>query len=104
VHSLTYKNYHYRDIQVAASLREKIFKGSLNIRDPNATLGFAGEINLREAKPMFNFVADIEELHPMRLHLLKLDTNLVVQAQMDINFSGSDIDELIGEIHFRDTR
>jgi hypothetical protein len=101
IESFTYLGYPYQQVAMAASFREDVFKGTLHMADPNATFDFSGEINLEEDIPHFNFSADVHELHPVRLKLLTLDSDLVVQVHMDLDLKGSDIDAISGDVHFQ---
>lgn len=101
IESFAYLGYPYRQVAMAATFQEDIFTGTMSMADPNATFDFAGEINLNDELPHFNFSANIEELHPVKLHLMQLDSDLVVQVHMDLDLKGDDLDAMVGDVHFQ---
>lgn len=96
VSSLTMKGYEYKDIKIDGKVDGKSFAGQLEIEDENLDMFFDGEVNLKGAVPTFNFLADVKTLKLQKLNLTK--ENIIISANMVTNFSGSNIDNIEGDI------
>jgi len=97
-------SYTYRDISLTGKFAEKVFNGSLAINDPNAGLDFNGLLDLRGAKPEFDLNATLRHVYPERLNLMKKSDNIQVDAFVNLNFKGADIDELEGQIQVKNLK
>jgi hypothetical protein len=91
-------NYNYKSIGIEGILERKKFNGLMNIDDPNLKLDFSGEVNMRMNIPEFRFEADLAYAHLNALKLYKSDTIISTSAHISSNFSGSNIDDLEGNI------
>lgn len=96
VSSLTLKGYEYKDVKIDGKVDGKSFAGQLEINDENLNMFFDGEVNLKGAVPTFNFLADVKTIKLQKLNLTK--ENITVSANMVTNFSGSNIDNITGDI------
>lgn len=95
------KGYAYQNISISGNLKNKMFDGSLDMKDEHAELNFIGTVNLNKEIPLYQFKA---HLGYADLKALKLDTsNLVVSSDMDINFAYKDLDHNDGTINIRNT-
>lgn len=97
---IEYKDYNYRDIDVKGRLDKKIFKGAVNVNDPNFVASLNGDIDLNNEKPEFNFFADIQRSNLKTLGFAKDDLKII--GKFDMNFNGNDIDNFIGSVSLYD--
>lgn len=103
IDSVRIYHYDYKNIDVAGSLTEKKFNGSLNVRDPNLSMDFNGLIDLGDSIPTFDYVADIQTAKLFNLHLLSRDSVMDISTHMKVDFTGSNIDNLNGSINLENT-
>jgi TamB, inner membrane protein subunit of TAM complex len=103
VSELVVKGYNYSGITVNGEVSQKLFKGSLNVNDPNAELDFIGTIDYSKAKPVFDFTADLRKAKLTLLNLVKRDSSLNLSTTAELHFTGSKVDEMEGMVHFRNT-
>lgn len=89
------RGYAYRNLEVDGEIKKQFFKGNLSARDPNAHLDFAGTIDFNHAKPVYNFVADIENANLFALGF----TEDTVSFSSFVNFDmrGNHIDDFEGD-------
>lgn len=86
--------YNYQNIKTKGEMSRKFFNGSLTANDPNLDMDFAGTIDFNEALPVFNFNADVRKSDLKALHIT--EDSVTLQAKVDLNFAGSNIDNFDG--------
>jgi hypothetical protein len=96
--------YNYRDIALTGKFANKVFNGTLAMNDPNAGVDFRGLLDLSGSKPEFDLLATLKHVYPERLNLMKNEFDLQIDALVNLNFKGADIDELEGQIQVKDLR
>ncbi|HXI00375.1 MAG TPA: translocation/assembly module TamB domain-containing protein [Sphingobacteriaceae bacterium] len=97
-----FKGYRYNNILANGTFNNKLFNGNIKINDRNIKLNFNGGINLNPALPVFNFTASIRGAN---LHVLNLaKEKLQIDADINTNFSGNDLDNLQGRLEIRKAR
>lgn len=96
-----YNGYRYQNIKINGNLERKKFNGSFNIDDKNIAIDFDGKFNLAGNIPVCDFSADIKHLDFKALKFME-DT-LEVSSYVSSNFSGSNIDNLLGSLLLKDT-
>lgn len=87
----------------------KDFNGKIVADDPKIKFDFLGEASFAETPPSFNFGAELHHVDLYNLHLLDMDTLMHLTTDIDVNFSGLSLDELVGSIsinntHYQDSR
>lgn len=90
--------YTYRNISIDGEFSNKDFDGMFKVNDPNLKLDFRGRLNFNNPIPVFDFGLDLQNAD---LNALQLDAeNIVskVSGKVRANFSGNNIDNLIGSI------
>ncbi|MFN4123808.1 MAG: translocation/assembly module TamB domain-containing protein [Flavobacteriales bacterium] len=90
--------YNYQKIDIEGMLERKKFNGSMHIDDPNLSLNFLGDVNMRMTIPEFQFEADLSYANLTALKIYESDSVITASAQINSNFSGSNIDDLEGSI------
>ncbi|PWU04107.1 MAG: hypothetical protein C5B52_02060 [Bacteroidetes bacterium] len=97
---IEYNNYNYQNIVVNGHINRKLFKGDVDINDPNAIATLNGTIDFTGTKPEFNFFADIKRGNLKTIGFAK--ENVSVIGKFDMNFNGDNIDNFLGTVSLYD--
>lgn len=100
---LVYNNYNYKDIEVSGIVKDQLFDGTLNSKDPNFILDFKGLADLSGELNQFNFIASVDYMDLNKLGFVTKDTESVLKGDIHMNMLGNNIDNLSGEISFYKT-
>ena len=94
--------YNYTNLEANGIVDKKLFNGSFKANDPNAKFDFEGSIDFNNLKqPEFNFESSISRLHLRELKWIKDTIN--ISTNVNVNFIGANIDNVIGSIYFDNT-
>ncbi len=93
--SFEVNDYPYADIDVNGTFQKKYFTGDLTINDSSASFLSNVEIDLSGEKPRFNILGDLVNLDLKKTKLSK--ENIKLTALFDLNFSGNNIDDFLGD-------
>lgn len=91
-------DYLYQNISVQGLHTYQKFDGSVRLNDPNGALDFIGKVDMAGKVPHFDFMAAVSNAQLDRLHILPELKESVLSAVVETNFSGDNLDDLIGEI------
>lgn len=91
-------SYEYRNINVNGTFARSKFEGELTITEPNIDLDFVGSFDVSQELPQFNFHSDIRHANLYELNLLRKREGATVSGVLDVDFSGNDIDNILGRI------
>lgn len=94
ISSLVYNNYNYTNITTNGTFQKKYFSGEVKINDPNLDFTSNVEIDLSNALPKFNMVGDLTYSNLKALKILKDSVELT--GLLDVNFTGTTIDNFLG--------
>lgn len=98
IRAIEYKKYNYKSIVTNGTFQKKYFSGDIIINDPNLNFTSSVEINFNQNIPAFNIVGDLAYSN---LKALKLyPTFIEVTGLLDANFTGSNLDNFIGNAKF----
>ncbi|MCO5235055.1 MAG: translocation/assembly module TamB [Chitinophagaceae bacterium] len=97
---LKYNGYDYSNIAVNGNIEKKVFKGAVDINDPNVIVVLNGGVDFNSRKPEFNFFADIQRSNLKKMGFSKEDMNLI--GKFDMNFNGNNIDDFLGSVSLFD--
>ncbi len=97
---LQYNNYSYEHIAVNGHIDKKLFKGAVDINDPNVIVVLDGDIDFNNDKPEFSFFADIQRSNLKKMGFAREDMNVI--GKFDMNFNGTDIDNFLGSVSLFD--
>ncbi|MBK8856094.1 MAG: translocation/assembly module TamB domain-containing protein [Saprospiraceae bacterium] len=100
VKSITFKGYEYKNFIVNGVFEKSNFDGSFEINDPNIDLKFDGNAEFMEKQAFLNFTSNIKNLDLYALHLSK--NPFSIKASVDINASGSNLNDVLGNIDIKD--
>ena len=102
IDSLFLNDYQYKNIELTGDVLNKRFNGSLVANDPNLKFQFDGEFDLNVPVPVFNFNMLVEKANLKALKLVSGFKESAVSFAMNANFTGNNIDNLAGSIHFKE--
>ena len=102
VSSFGFKNYNYTNIETDARLAQELFIGKLEIDDPNLKFTSNAYIDLRQDVDHIAIEATLDTalLKPLNL----LDTEATLSTDLDLDFTGLTVDEIVGFANFGNTR
>jgi hypothetical protein len=100
IDSVMVNNYQYENIELSGDILNKRFDGSLIVDDPNLRFRFDGKFDLNVAVPVFNFYMQVEKADLIALKLVDKFKKSEISFALNANFTGSNIDNLNGLIHF----
>lgn len=97
--SLDYSGYEYKNITIDGRYFNGGFNGEAALNDNNGNVHVTGKINLYNKIPTFNIHACIDKIRPFDLRLTKKYKNSTFSLNVNANFQGKSIDDMIGEIN-----
>nr|WP_307735064.1 translocation/assembly module TamB domain-containing protein [Chitinophaga nivalis] len=100
VKNINLYGYSYRNIKTKGEMSRKFFNGSLTANDPNLDMDFAGTIDFNEALPVFRFNSEIRKADLKALRIT--GDSITLQAKLNLNFAGSNIDNFDGSARMFD--
>ena len=102
IDSIEFNGYRYAQIQTNGILQKEAYNGTIKIKDPNINFISNLEVDFKNAIPTFNAVGDLTNAN---LSALKFSNNAIqLTGLLDVNFSGSNIDNFIGSAKFYNGR
>lgn len=92
--------YQYKNIQLNGDILNKKFDGYLLVDDPNLKLRFDGKFDLNVPVPVFNFEMQMGKADLRALNLDHKFKQSEISFALNANFTGNNIDNIDGLIHF----
>lgn len=97
ISNINIHHYNYKNIAINGAVKNKLFTGSLNSKDPNADFDFNGTVDFYNKIPDMHFICIIRSLKPKELHFTNSGADSgVVSSKVFINVTGDNIDNLSG--------
>ncbi|UKJ08498.1 translocation/assembly module TamB domain-containing protein [Solitalea lacus] len=96
-----YNGYRYQNVSISGKLEQKKFNGAFDINDKNIAIDFDGRLNLSGKRPIYDFTADVKHADFRAIKLMN-DT-LAVSTYITSDFSGANIDNILGSLTFANT-
>jgi hypothetical protein len=93
-----FNGYAYKNITTNGTFQNKYFNGELKINDSNFDFIGNAEADFSKALPQFNILADLKKSNLKALNFSKEDLSLI--GLLDINFTGTNIDNFLGSAKF----
>ena len=93
----------FNNITLNGQLQNREFNGHLDVIDELVKLEFDGLLNFSGKLPLFNFRANLTDARLSQLNLWDRDSTSMLSTHMDLNFSGTNIDNLLGSLKFFNT-
>lgn len=100
IDSMIVNQYKYKNIQLKGDILNKRFDGSLVADDPNLKFRFEGAFDLNVPVPVFNFNMLVEKADLKALKLVDIYKKSDISFALNANFTGNNIDNVAGSIHF----
>ena len=100
IDSVFVNNYEYKNIRMNGDIVNKKFDGFMVVDDPNLKLRFDGIFDLNVRVPVFNFEMLLENANLRALNLDHTFKQSAVSFALNANFTGNNIDNIDGFIHF----
>ncbi|MCF6212412.1 MAG: translocation/assembly module TamB [Flavobacteriaceae bacterium] len=97
-----YKGYTYKDVSVEGNFKHNKFKGKLVSADPNLKLTISGSADFSKRKNEYKLKSDVTYANFNELNLFKKDIVSILKGGISFNFKGNTLDELEGQINFKD--
>ncbi|MFK7947465.1 MAG: translocation/assembly module TamB domain-containing protein [Saprospiraceae bacterium] len=100
IESFVYKEYPYENINIDGIFNKKSFIGEMGISDGNIDLIFDGEMNFNDTLPKFDLTSTVNHLDLKALNLS--NETYTFDAQLNLNFTGDDLDNIVGQARIDD--
>jgi len=100
IDSVMVNQYQYENIQLSGDILNRQFDGSLIADDPNLKFRFDGSFDLNVPVPVFNFNMQVEKANLKAMNLVGKYKESEISFALNANFTGNNIDNLDGLIHF----
>ncbi len=100
VNNLDYQGYNYKNLTINGRLQKQLFEGKLSVADTNLVFAMKGIVDLRENRENFNLTGELKKANFKKLNLSDKDVSLI--ANMNVSFSGTNIDNIFGFARFND--
>ncbi|WP_245569868.1 translocation/assembly module TamB domain-containing protein [Flavobacterium soli] len=102
VSKLYYNKYTYTNIKLEGNFKTPIFKGKVNVNDPNLFMDFDGLVDLSKKDLRYDFHTKIDYADLKKLNFMK-DSISVFKGDIEMNISGNNIDNLAGTVKISQT-
>ncbi|MCK5906475.1 MAG: translocation/assembly module TamB domain-containing protein, partial [Flavobacteriales bacterium] len=96
--TLDFNNYKYHNIHVKGDVKDRLFKGGLDVKDDNIAVSFSGLVDLRSSTPKYNFEAYIDNADLVKTNLFTRDSLAFLEGSVNVNLEGKTVEDLVGTI------
>ena len=93
-----YNKYNYKGIVVDGSFKKPIFKGKVNINDPNLFMDFNGIVDVSKRENVYKFDALVDYADLSKLNFVKNDSVSIFKGKIYSNLTGNSLDNLHGDV------
>ncbi len=97
VKGIELNGYNYSNLKIDGLLASRKFEGKMKADDPNVQLSFDGRVDFAGEEPEFNLLANIAHINAKALRFTQ--DSIVANADMWLDFKGSNIDNFIGSAY-----
>ena len=97
VKSITYNGYTYKNILTDGSFKKPIFKGKINVNDPNLFFDFDGIVDLSKNENIYDFHAKIDYANLKKLNFIT-DGISVFKGDVVMKVTGNSINNMKGDV------
>lgn len=95
---IEFNGYDYGNIKIEGEFTEKTYNGSVSVEDPNVKLDFIGLLDFSGEIPEFDFTANVPRANLYDLNIDKADSTSLLSFLLTANFTGSNVDNMNGDI------
>ena len=103
IESIDLRGYEYRNIAINGAVNNRMYDGQLSIAEPNIKMDFSGKVDLTNPIPAYDFWANVERARLYNLKLVNTDTSSFAAFSIKAAFSGTNIDNLSGELELNNS-
>lgn len=103
VTKLQFMNYNYTGILVDGNFKKPIFKGKVNINDPNLFMDFDGLVDISKKENVYKFDTKIDYANLTALQLVKMDSVSIFKGKIYTNLVGNSLNNLYGDVLIEET-
>lgn len=103
IENIVYNKYRYENLTVNGTYAQSKFNGEFVSNDKNLKLDFKGIADLSKTKNYFNFLAEVDYANLKALNFYSRDQKSIFKGVIDIEMTGSSLDDAVGDISFYDT-
>lgn len=100
VKSLSFNDYEYKNFFINGLFEKNNFEGFFEINDPNIDMKFDGNAEFIDNQAFLNFTSTVKNIDLKALNLSKKP--FALKADLQINGSGSNLNDLLGNIDVKD--
>ncbi|WP_298116957.1 translocation/assembly module TamB domain-containing protein [Flavobacterium sp.] len=97
VKNFLYNGYNYKNIIADGSFKKPLFKGKVNINDPNLFMDFDGTVDLSKRENIYDFHAKVDYANLKKLNFMK-DSVAVFAGDVVMKVRGNSINNMQGEV------
>ncbi|WP_298396278.1 translocation/assembly module TamB domain-containing protein [Flavobacterium sp.] len=97
VSSIRYNGYTYKNILADGSFKKPIFKGAINVNDPNLYFDFDGIVDLSKKENLYDFHAKVDYANLKNLNFMS-DAVAVFKGDVVMKVSGSNLNNMKGDV------
>lgn len=98
---LDLNGYGYRNLDVNGLLKEQLFKGNLDVKDPNLEMSFNGTVGLSGKEPVFDCTSTFYKAELANLKWTP-DFPALITGKLVMDFHGAELDNFLGTISLVD--
>jgi hypothetical protein len=102
ISKLDYNNYNYSNITVAGNFATPVFKGQIEVSDPNLKMNFDGLVDFSQQLNQFDFKLKVPHADLYKLHFIK-DKTALFKGDVQVKASGNSIENMRGTIFIKKT-
>ncbi|MEZ4837582.1 translocation/assembly module TamB domain-containing protein [Flavobacterium sp.] len=93
-----YNQYNYQKIIIDGNFKKPVFKGEININDPNLFMDFKGIVDVSKRENQYEFDALVDYANLSKLNFVKNDSISIFKGKIYTNLSGNSLDNIHGDI------
>ncbi len=98
IDSVEINSYLYRNVSLEGTYINRIWDGSVTVRDKNINMDILGRFDLEKSMPEFDFTMNIAHADLFRLNIIESDTVFRATALLTASFTGTAIDNMDGDL------
>jgi len=98
IDSVEINNYLYRNVSLEGTYVDRIWDGSVTVRDKNINMDLLGRFDLEKSKPEFDFTMNLAHADLYRLNIIESDTVFRATALLTASFKGTGIENMDGDL------
>ena len=96
---IDFKGYSYSNISMDGALKDKVFKGMVNVNDSNLVFDFDGNIDYSFPKlQKYDFTANLKKANLRKINWSLRDSSTQVSAKLKVNMKGNRFEDLNGNL------